>query len=375
MKLFPYNYFFHVLSLLWIANNSLDEYEKKRIHYPAREVTRCRFTPAVESVRSKQTPYTENETNKYWTNEINARQNTIHPRLDPVDLDYFSTCDIAFGDPILHTISSIGSHLFYAAIKNNTVNSYRLGGDKSIPVQSQKYHCSNLLADGCEITDYIDTGLAVIKGIQCREIPWWDGTSVIIMPGGTVNMPVTPDGVIVISIENWSKKNNEAAVTLSSGGKRPESIIVPPFTNMPVLKINNWKTNNLMIANVSTNNHTPVHIICFGNGKEKGKTLNEFGSKITVAPFQVIKTTTTAGFMRLVIGSYQDFAVFLIYRGSVPSVYWVNTKEGSRSPDYVTCTTSGNSLNFIENFNGEDLMIVNVSPRTAVGAWIVLQDV
>lgn len=173
----------------------------------------------------------------------------------------------------------------------------------------------------------------------------------------------TLDGFMILTVQNLSP--SKATVFYSSGGAPPQSIEIEGGDNTPYIVIENWQANNLTVINTSSNRSTQVKVGIYGLGVPTTELYP--GITTPLDQYQSAGTKTLSQFMVLQLantGSSQ-LALFFVFSVGRPVAYALNVSDPSHfPPDYQT--TRDNQLKVVNNWQGRNLFVINVSTDTGV---------
>ena len=217
----------------------------------------------------------------------------------------------------------------------------------------------------------------------------WNGQPQTLAVRGSVTMPQTPNGSLIVGYFSQSQQNNAGKLALTSGGSDPTFVPVPALARMISILTANWRANNLNITNVSTNAATPILVQAYGPGipgMQPG-TLT-IGTPVQLAMRQAVQGTTTPNWMQLefssstsnlevvaVVGGPQDQS------GNNAYVIALNASGGDTGPPPLPpppagfyATAGGNKYALPFNWGAATVYAVNLSPQTASPVTALLQS-
>jgi hypothetical protein len=217
----------------------------------------------------------------------------------------------------------------------------------------------------------------------------WNGQPQTLAVRGSVTMPQTPNGSLIVGYFNQSQQNNAGRLAFTSGGSDPTFVPVPALARMISILTANWRANNLNITNVSTNAATPILVQAYGPGipgMQPG-TLT-IGTPVQLAMRQAVQGTTTPNWMQLefssstsnlevvaVVGGPQDQS------GNNAYVIALNAPGGDTGPSPLPpppagfyATAGGNKYALPFNWGAATVYVVNLSPQTASPVTALLQS-
>ncbi|NPC49627.1 hypothetical protein D7X99_37040 [Corallococcus sp. AB032C] len=173
----------------------------------------------------------------------------------------------------------------------------------------------------------------------------------------------TLDGFMILTLQNLSP--SKATLLYSSGGSTPQQVDIDGGNNAPQIVINNWGANNLTITNLSSKDGTQVAVGLYGLGTPS-KNLPE-SEQIELTQYQSAGRKTPVSFANLALASFgsPQTTIYFVFSVGKPVAYAVNVSDPSFYPGYVT--DSGNQKKVINNWQGRDLFVINVSTHTSPG--------
>ncbi|HTH99755.1 MAG TPA: hypothetical protein VL752_02315 [Acidisoma sp.] len=223
---------------------------------------------------------------------------------------------------------------------------------------------------------------------QRSVAPDWDGARLVLSPDQNANMPQTVNGTMVFTYENMSAKNNQGAISLTSGGGSPNFYTVAAGANQPSFLMDNWKANNLSITNISPNTETPIAIQAIGPGLPGITPLPIAVGPPgrTLAPGQTGQSVAAPQWMQLVLQCNAATTAVVALIGGPPDaqgqnghVFAVNYPTdsgpgtGVAPPAGYYATTTANTYTFQFNWGGSALFLANLSSTNAYAVTIILR--
>jgi hypothetical protein len=190
----------------------------------------------------------------------------------------------------------------------------------------------------------------------------WDGSPRTLSPQQGVTMASTPVGQLVLAMLNLEKTPNLGQLSLTSGGSPPEIFDVEALLNAPSLEIRNYEGNNLNLTNISST--AKLWIAAYGPGFGNPQALDADGQPVPIPPYQSYTFVSSPSYMRLVLGAPGQYTVFVVYIGSTPFAYAVNSPDDGTVPPGYTRVTAANALPLVDNWLGKTVYVVNLSPRS-----------
>ena len=207
---------------------------------------------------------------------------------------------------------------------------------------------------------------------------------------GSVAMPQTPNGSLVVGYFNQSQQNNAGRLVVTSGGSGPTILPVPALARMISVLTANWQANNLTLTNTSINAATPIFVEAFGPGipgVQPGPLA--IGTPVQLAMRQAVQGTTTPNWMQLEFTSSTSNLQIVAVVGGPPdqsgnNAYVIALNSPSRrhrSADREPC-----SARFLRhdrrqqiyaalfNWGAAAVYVVNLSPQTAAPVTALLQS-
>ncbi len=214
----------------------------------------------------------------------------------------------------------------------------------------------------------------------------WNGSPSVLLVNQNLAMPQTPNGTTIIASTNRSTINNGGTLGLTSGGAPPQFLDIPANANQPTILIQNWKSNNLSISNVSANNDTPILVQMVGPGIPGITPLNlPINTATALSAGQSAAGNASPQWMQLLIQSTAPTLGILGIIGGPPDgtgnngyVIAVNATAntgpgGAPPPAGYYATTTSNSFTFQFNWGSHQVFVSNLSPSTAQALSIVMR--
>jgi hypothetical protein len=218
----------------------------------------------------------------------------------------------------------------------------------------------------------------------------WDGSPIILNPGDSANMPITPNGSMIFGYRNISNINSMGTLALISGSSAPTFLAALPFLNQPSILINNWQGQNLKATNVSApGSNTPIEIAAHAPGLpgQQCVALSADDTSVSLAPMACAQGNTLPGYMQV---SFEEnsgqFAVFAIIGGPVDNsgnnayIIAVNAPSdtgpgtGQTPPPGYYATTTAYAYVYSFNWGVATVYVANVSPTTAAAGQVALRQ-
>jgi len=216
----------------------------------------------------------------------------------------------------------------------------------------------------------------------------WDGAPQVLLENQNAAMPQTPNGTMIFAYWNLSTQNNAGSIAITSGGGAPSFKNVPALANQPSVWMNNWKSNNLSVTNISPNASTPIQIQAIGPGIPGTTPLplpvGATGQQLGYG--QTAQGTAQPQYMQLVIQSDSSTTGILgLIGGPVDAdgnngyVIAVNYPSSSgpgtgvTPPEGYYATTTSNSYIFQFNWGSNAVFVANLSSLNATPLKIVLR--
>jgi hypothetical protein len=217
----------------------------------------------------------------------------------------------------------------------------------------------------------------------------WDGSPLTLNPSDNANMPVTPNGSMVLAYQNKSTINTMGQLAVTSGGGPPTFLNAQSLTNQPSVWINNWKASNLSITNTSIpGSNNPISISAYGPGMP-GQTcvaLPSDGTAIKLNPTQCAQGMAQPRYMQLIFqDTTGDLAIFVLIGGPMDSTgnnaymiavnYGENTGPGTGKapPPGYYATVMGTSYVYSFNWGSSNIYVANMSSASSESATITLR--
>jgi hypothetical protein len=216
--------------------------------------------------------------------------------------------------------------------------------------------------------------------------PNWSGAPVVLNPGDNVNMPITPNGSMLLAWFNQSSQNNTGTLSLTSGGGQPTFQTVPPLALQPSLLVNDWLGNNLSATNISIpGSQTPIWVAGFGPGipGQTPQNLPNSGAAVQLSTLATAQGMALPRYMQLpLISNSGSLAVFVVIGGPATNsgnnayVIAVNSAQNSgpgtnvAPPPGYYATTTGNNYIMSFNWGSSSVFVAGMSPLTSLGASV-----
>jgi hypothetical protein len=202
-----------------------------------------------------------------------------------------------------------------------------------------------------------------------QNLQQWTGIPIPLEPNQGVTMPKTPTGQIVLAYKNQALDADLGQLAVTSGGSPPKILDVEALLNAPNLEIQNYEGNNLNVTNIS--NTATIWIAAYGPGFNTSSQL-PIGTPVAVAPYACTATRSQPNFQRLTVSAPGQYSVAVVYIGSTPSVYAINSPDASTVPAGYTKVLAANTLPLTDNWLGKSLWVGNLSPDTNDGFSVTL---
>ena len=217
----------------------------------------------------------------------------------------------------------------------------------------------------------------------------WNGMPQTLAVRGSVTMPQTPNGSLIVGYFNQSQQNNEGRLTFTSGSSAPTNVRVPALARMISVLTANWQANNLTLTNTSLNAATPIFVQAFGPGipgMQPGQLVS--GTPVQLAMRQAVQGITTPNWMQLEFSSSTGNQQVVAVVGGPPDqsgnnayVIALNAPSGDTGPptgntppDGFYATAAGNRYTMSFSWGAAIVYVVNLSPQTATPVTALLQS-
>lgn len=217
----------------------------------------------------------------------------------------------------------------------------------------------------------------------------WNGMPQTLAVRGSVMMPQTPNGSLVVGYFNQSQQNNAGRLAFTSGSSNPVIVPVPALARMISILTANWQANNLTLTNVSVNAATPIFVQAFGPGIpgiQPGPLA--IGTPVQLAMRQAVQGITTPNWLQLEFSSSTSNLQIVAVVGGPPDqsgnnayVIALNAPTGdtgpptsNQPPDGFYATAAGNKYTLPFNWGAAAVYVVNLSPQTAAPVTVLLQS-
>jgi len=243
---------------------------------------------------------------------------------------------------------------------------HRPGGDTAGP-----FHLANE-GDIAVNTPSVPAGYAVS----------WDGSPTTLQQYGTVSMPQTPNGSLVVGYMNLSQYNSQATLTVSSGGSQPVPYTVQAGLKLLSLLVNNWHANNLNLSNTSVSADAPILVEAFGPGIPGVQPVPlPIGTQLQLGWRQSAQGIASPNNMQLRFTSNTaNLTIVCIVGGPLDAsgnnayVIALNAPSNINPPGSggYWATTTGNSYDFLFNWSSSLVYVANMSPQTAAPVNVTL---
>ena len=209
----------------------------------------------------------------------------------------------------------------------------------------------------------------------------WNGSPTILQVEQNVNMPQTPNGTVIFSATNKAIQNNQGQLILTSGATLTP-LDVPALANRPTILINNYRSNNLSVTNVSPNEATPIEVQAVGPGiPGMVPKVLQIGVPLVLNSGEVAQGNSAPQFMQLIFRSNaQTLGVMGFIGGPANSsgnnghVITVNDPTPPPPPAGYHAVNSGNTYAFPSfNWGGGSVFVANLSPTIADPVTVILR--
>jgi len=215
----------------------------------------------------------------------------------------------------------------------------------------------------------------------------WDGSPTTLQQYGTVSMPQTPNGSLVVGYMNLSQDNSQGTLTVSSGGSLPVPYTVQAGLKMMSLLVNNWRANNLNLANTSPGADAPILVEAYGPGIPGIQPVPlPIGTQLQLGWRQSAQGITNPNNMQLTLTSNTANLTIVCIIGGPPDatgnnayIVAVNAPSGDTGPGTPNpppagyyATRGGNSYSFLFNWSSSQVYVANMSPQTAAPVSVTL---
>lgn len=216
----------------------------------------------------------------------------------------------------------------------------------------------------------------------------WDGSPKILLVNQNAKMPQTPNGTMVFAYLNTSTENNAGTLSITSGGGAPVFKNVPALNNQPSMLIDNWKSNNLSVTNISPNAETPIQIQAIGPGipGTKPMPLAVGTPGVQLGYGQTAQGNALPQWMQFVVQCDASTTAILALIGGPPDpngnngyVFAVNYSTdsgpgtGVAPPEGYYATTKNNSYTFTLNWGSSVVFVANMSSLNAAALTVLLR--
>jgi hypothetical protein len=219
----------------------------------------------------------------------------------------------------------------------------------------------------------------------------WNGSPLTLNPSDNANMPITPNGSLILAYQNISTINTMGQIAVTSGGSAPTFLNVQSLQNQPSVLINNWQGSNLSITNTSPpNSNTPISIAAYGPGMpgQTCVTLPADGTSVPLAPMACTQGMAAPRYMQLIFQETSgDLAILVFIGGPMDSsgnnAYMVSVNDsvngntgpgtGQPPPTGYYATTKANSFLYSFNWGSSTIYVANMSPASSEAALITLR--
>jgi len=219
----------------------------------------------------------------------------------------------------------------------------------------------------------------------------WDGSLLTLNPNDNANMPITPDGSLVLAYQNISTINTMGQIAVTSGGSAPSFYNAQSLQNQPSVLINNWKASNLSITNTSPpGSNNPISIAAYGPGMpgQTCVTLPSDGTTVSLAPLKCTQGTALPRYMQLIFqNTAGDLAIFVLIGGPMDNTgnnaYMISVNDavngntgpgtGKTPPPGYYATTAASAYVYSFNWGSSNIYVANLSPTSAQAAMITLR--
>ncbi|MGF1704132.1 hypothetical protein L4D09_27990 [Photobacterium makurazakiensis] len=195
----------------------------------------------------------------------------------------------------------------------------------------------------------------------------WVQKCIHIKTNESISSDSLPVGLLTLSINNFSPKGSTGEITLSSGSVIPEKLIIPALNGMAEIYGIQSKAESIKILNTSKYQHTPIEVCLFFPGLSITKSLTPNGKPYFINHKEAIRIQSKPRRMNLELRAPGDFSVILVYRGDKPALYLLNAehKDYPFIKGLEVQSVTGNTVNIEDQYTGELIFIVNLSPLNA----------
>lgn len=215
----------------------------------------------------------------------------------------------------------------------------------------------------------------------------WNGSPTVLLTNQNVSLPQTPNGTLVFAATNQATQNNQGQLSLTSAGGPPAALDVPALVNAPTISINNYKSNNLSVTNISLNNDTPILVQAVGPGIP-GIVPQPLviGTPKLLAWGQFAQGNASPQYMQLVLQVTGPTLGIIAIVGGPPDatgnngyIFAVNAVDntgpgtGKNPPPGYYATTTSNAYAYPFNWGSSSVFAANLSPSTSAAVSILLR--
>lgn len=218
----------------------------------------------------------------------------------------------------------------------------------------------------------------------------WDGSPITLNPMENANMPVTPNGSVVLAYMNQSPDNVTGQLAITSGGSQPIILQAPALTNQPGIMVKNWGGANLSVTNISMPGQpVPIWLAAFAPGLlgETCVPLSEDtpvmlsslqcaqGRSLPMWIMAVFQTPSDKSSIIALIGGPLDVTGNNVYviGLNAPANTGYGTDPYVPPPAGYFATTTANAFTYSFNWGVSTVYAVNLSPTTSPQVSIMLR--
>lgn len=181
----------------------------------------------------------------------------------------------------------------------------------------------------------------------------------------------SPDAYVILTAQNLTTgtKATDITVTYTAGGGKPKEISIGPEQNAPSFAIENFTGDKVTVTLTGGPDGAAAKVGVFGAGRARRR-LRPDGRFYPLRQYSSFGCSTVSNYEQLVFRAPEEYSVvYLFSEGGLapePTAFCINAPEEKKVPKGYE-TTSSNQLPIEQNWEGNQLTMVNVSnDRTAV---------
>lgn len=201
----------------------------------------------------------------------------------------------------------------------------------------------------------------------------WNGCQKKLPPGASVNLPITPNAPLMVTVNNPDLISGTGSIRYNSGGHPPSTLAVPSSTLAPAFFFNPFPGNNLKITNTSLQNTQPLILKAWFPGVSPKDRLSDSGRSTPSQPGRALQSDPLDGWFQLIAGSFDSYCHYAIFQNKEVDLVCVNFVDSLSLPPHEICTRN-NRVTLLYHMNQESIYIVNLSPSPSKGCFCSLES-